>query len=75
MITIGKIAALFLYVNKTPCKMIFFLSLLNWSHHKAYEIICQSFIAITCWRHGMETLSALLALSEGNPPAVAGGLP
>ena len=31
-------------------------------------------IGIMWWYHDLETLSALVALYEGNPPPIAGGL-
>ena len=59
-----------------------FLCFLLWPYHE-FPVDCDLFAyilqgCITCtagtWRHGMETLSALLALCEGNPP-VTGGFP
>ena len=32
-------------------------------------------IVVPCWRHQTETISALLALCEGNPPVTGGWIP
>ena len=51
------------------------LLLTNMSHETfTFRFILLCFVALTRWRHQMETFSALLALCEGNP-SVKGAFP